>query len=60
LIQSALHADSWLSSASFQQTANILTESSILGKEDNLVGLKENVIIGRLVPVDEKRARLEE
>jgi len=60
LIQSALHADSWLSSASFQQTANILTESSILGKEDNLVGLKENVIIGRLGPVDEKRARLEE
>jgi len=59
LIQSALHTNSWLSAASFQQTTNILTESSILGKEDNLLGLKENVIIGHLIPVGEERARLD-
>lgn len=59
LIQSALHTSSWLSASSFQQTTNILTESAILGKEDKLIGLKENVIVGRLVPVDHERARLE-
>ena len=51
LIKSALTTDSWLSSASFQQTTNVLTESSILGQVDHLIGLKENVIIGRLIPV---------
>jgi len=47
----ALFVESWLSSASFEQTTDILTEASLLGKEDRLLGLKENVIIGRLVPV---------
>ncbi len=47
----ALYVESWLSAASFEQTTDILTESSLLGKEDKLLGLKENVIIGRLVPV---------
>ncbi|MBU1088896.1 DNA-directed RNA polymerase subunit beta' [Patescibacteria group bacterium] len=50
LIQSSLTTDSWLSAASFQQTTNILTEASLLGEVDNLIGLKENVIIGRLIP----------
>ncbi len=51
LIQSALTTGSWLSAASFQQTTNVLTESSLLAEVDNLIGLKENVIIGRLIPV---------
>ncbi|MBU1130006.1 DNA-directed RNA polymerase subunit beta', partial [Patescibacteria group bacterium] len=51
LIQSALTTDSWLSAASFQQTTNVLTEASLLGEVDNLIGLKENVIIGRLIPI---------
>ncbi|PIR41977.1 MAG: DNA-directed RNA polymerase subunit beta' [Candidatus Yanofskybacteria bacterium CG10_big_fil_rev_8_21_14_0_10_37_15] len=46
----ALTTDSFLSAASFQQTASILIESAIMGKEDYLRGLKENVIIGRLIP----------
>ena len=46
----ALSTDSFLSAASFQETAKILIESATIGKEDNLVGLKENVIIGRLIP----------
>jgi DNA-directed RNA polymerase subunit beta' len=47
----ALYVESWLSAASFEQTTDILTEASLLGKEDRLLGLKENVIIGRLIPV---------
>ena len=46
----ALSTDSFLSSASFQQTTQVLVEAAISGKEDNLRGLKENVIIGRLIP----------
>jgi len=46
----SLSTDSFLSSASFQETAKVLIESATVGKEDNLVGLKENVIIGRLIP----------
>ena len=46
----ALSTDSFLSAASFQETAKILIESATIGKEDRLVGLKENVIIGRLIP----------
>lgn len=52
----ALYTDSWLSAASFEQTTDILTEASLLGREDKLVGLKENVIIGRLIPVSPERA----
>jgi DNA-directed RNA polymerase subunit beta' len=47
----SLYTESWLSAASFEQTTDILTDSSLLGKEDRLLGLKENVIIGRLIPV---------
>ena len=46
----ALTTDSFLSAASFQETARILIEAAIVGKEDYLRGLKENVIIGRLIP----------
>ncbi len=59
LIKAALNTYSWLSAASFQHTSNVLTKSAVLGRVDNLVGLKENVIIGRLVPTDPKRAKLE-
>ncbi len=54
----ALYTDSWLSAASFEQTTDVLTEASLLGREDKLVGLKENVIIGRLIPVTAERAAL--
>lgn len=46
----SLTTDSFLSAASFQETARVLIDSAILGKEDYLHGLKENVIIGRLIP----------
>jgi len=52
LIQSSLTTGSWLSAASFQQTTSVLTEASLLAEVDNLIGLKENVIIGRLIPVN--------
>jgi len=54
----ALFTESWLSAASFQMTTDILTNAALLGKEDRLYGLKENVIIGRLIPVTPERARL--
>lgn len=50
--KSSLFSDSWLSAASFQETTRVLTEASLEGREDKLVGLKENVIIGRLIPVE--------
>ena len=46
----ALSSDSFLSAASFQQTSRVLIEAAIEGKEDKLKGLKENVIIGKLIP----------
>ncbi len=46
----SLHTESWLSSASFQETVRVLVESSVSGKIDKLKELKENVIIGRLIP----------
>ena len=55
LIKSALSTGSWLSAASFQQTTSVLTESSLIAETDNLIGLKENVIIGRLIPVSENQ-----
>jgi len=50
ITKAALNADSWLAAASFQETTRVLTEAAINGKVDRLVGLKENVIIGRLIP----------
>ncbi|MBL7036384.1 DNA-directed RNA polymerase subunit beta' [Candidatus Microgenomates bacterium] len=56
----SLYTESWLSAASFEQTTDVLTESSLMSKEDNLLGLKENVIIGRLIPVTKEKAILDE
>jgi len=58
-IRAALHTDSWLSAASFQDTTSVLTDAAVQGKIDHLVGMKENVIIGRLVPTSKMRARIE-
>jgi len=58
ITRASLYTESWLSAASFQETTNVLTDACLSGKEDRLLGLKENVIIGRLIPVDEERARM--
>ena len=50
ITKASLATDSFMSAASFQETTRVLTEAAIKGKEDKLVGLKENVIIGKLVP----------
>jgi DNA-directed RNA polymerase subunit beta' len=50
ITKSALETDSFLSAASFQETTRILTDSAVAGKSDPLLGLKENVIIGKLIP----------
>ena len=50
ITRASLNTDSFLSAASFQETTRVLTESSVNGKVDHLRGLKENVIIGRLIP----------
>jgi len=50
ITKASLATDSFLSAASFQETTRVLTEGAIKGKEDPLVGLKENVIIGKLIP----------
>ena len=56
ITRASLYTQSWLSSASFQETTSVLTDAALAGKEDNLLGLKENVIIGRLIPVTPERA----
>src|SRR5690606_19720992 len=50
ITKASLTTDSWLSAASFQETTRVLTDAAINGKSDKLVGLKENVIIGKLIP----------
>jgi DNA-directed RNA polymerase subunit beta' len=50
ITKAALTTDSFISAASFQETTRVLTEAAINGREDNLRGLKENVIVGRLIP----------
>jgi DNA-directed RNA polymerase subunit beta' len=50
ITKASLATDSWLSAASFQETTRVLTEAAIEGKRDYLVGLKENIIIGKLIP----------
>jgi DNA-directed RNA polymerase subunit beta' len=50
ITKASLQTDSFLSAASFQETTKVLTEAAIKGKVDHLVGLKENVIIGKLIP----------
>ncbi|MGI6786767.1 MAG: DNA-directed RNA polymerase subunit beta' [Gleimia sp.] len=50
ITKASLATDSWLAAASFQETTKILTEAALSGKSDPLVGLKENVILGKLIP----------
>ena len=50
ITKSSLETDSFLSAASFQETTRVLTDAAIHGKVDRLQGLKENVIIGKLIP----------
>jgi DNA-directed RNA polymerase subunit beta' len=50
ITKASLQSDSFISAASFQETTKVLTEAALAGKRDNLVGLKENVILGHLVP----------
>lgn len=53
ITKSSRIADSWLDAASFEQTSSVLTESAVSAKVDNLIGLKENVIIGKRIPTGE-------
>jgi len=57
--RAALYTSSWLSAASFERTTEVLSDAAIRGAEDRLIGLKENVIIGRLIPTSPERARME-
>jgi len=50
ITKASLATDSWLSAASFQETTRVLTEAAIEGRSDHLLGLKENIIIGKLIP----------
>ena len=50
ITKASLQSESWLSGASFQETTKVLTEASLAGKRDDLIGLKENVLLGHLVP----------
>ena len=50
ITKASLQTRSFISAASFQETTRVLTEASVMGKRDKLVGLKENVIVGRLIP----------
>lgn len=57
ITKASLETDSFLSAASFQETTRVLTDAAIKGKRDELLGLKENVIIGKLVPAGTGLAR---
>ena len=57
ITKASLATESFLSAASFQETTRVLTETSIKGKVDHLIGLKENVIIGKLIPAGTGIAR---
>ena len=59
ITKAALYTESFLSAASFQETTRVLTDAAIEGKVDRLLGLKENVIIGRLIPTSPERARIQ-
>jgi hypothetical protein len=50
ITKASLATDSFISAASFQETTRVLTEAAVTGKEDDLRGLKENVVVGRLIP----------
>ncbi|MEQ8362637.1 MAG: DNA-directed RNA polymerase subunit beta' [Cyclobacteriaceae bacterium] len=58
ITQASLKTESWLSAASFQETTKVLSEAAIRGKVDKLMGLKENVIVGHLIPAGTGQRRL--
>ena len=60
ITKASLATESFLSAASFQETTRVLTEAAIKGKEDDLIGLKENVIIGKLIPAGTGMRRYQE
>ena len=60
ITKASLATESWLSAASFQETTRVLTEAAIDGRGDNLVGLKENIIIGKLIPAGTGMTRYRE
>ena len=57
ITKASLATDSFLSAASFQETTRVLTDAAIRGKKDHLLGLKENVIIGKIIPAGTGMAR---
>ncbi len=57
ITKASLATDSWLSAASFQETTRVLTEAALNGRSDSLLGLKENVILGKLIPAGTGLAR---
>lgn len=60
ITRASLQTESFLSAASFQETTTVLSEAASVGKVDHLLGLKENVIIGRLIPTSADRAKMQE
>jgi DNA-directed RNA polymerase subunit beta' len=60
ITKASLATDSWLSAASFQETTRVLTEAAIEGRSDQLFGLKENIIIGKLIPAGTGMTRYRE
>jgi DNA-directed RNA polymerase subunit beta' len=60
ITKASLATESWLSAASFQETTRVLTEAAIDGRGDNLIGLKENIIIGKLIPAGTGMGRYRE
>jgi DNA-directed RNA polymerase subunit beta' len=59
ITQASLKTESFLSAASFQETTKVLSEASIRGKADHLIGLKENVIVGHLIPAGTGQRKFE-
>lgn len=57
--RASLYTHSWLSAASFERTTEVLTDAALRGAEDPLIGMKENVIIGRLIPTSAERSKIE-
>ena len=57
ITKASLETNSFLSAASFQETTRVLTDAAIRGKKDHLLGLKENVIIGKIIPAGTGMAR---
>jgi hypothetical protein len=60
ITKASLATESWLSAASFQETTRVLTEAALQGRSDFLRGLKENVIIGKLIPAGTGADRYQE